>query len=391
MRKLITFMIIVALTLLAALVTPWLIEDPGYFYFRFAGYEVEMRLIVAFGLLVVFIVAFWLVVYFMRMPKNVARSLSSKRSRKSFAKGLLALSEGKWKAAEKLLLQSTNNSPTPELGYMAAARAAVAQNAIEQAFGYLDEAESHTDNPLTIDLTRCELWIKIGENRQAIELLQRILRSYPNNPRALSLMLQASQNAENWPQLQAILPKVEKLAILPQDKAAVLTHHSIEQQLKQATSADQLQAQWDGLHKNDKATYRYVYAYAENGMKLGMHEAVAQVTEHALVGNFSQELLEIWRQLDLDHQHQLKVAEKWLKKHADNGHLYQILGDLCLRNKLWGKAYEYLQKSLDIEPSAKTYEFMARYFDAVDEPENALRAYRKANNPSTQLLLTDER
>ena len=390
MKRLITILIVVAITLLAALVTPWLIEDPGYFYLRFAGYEVEMRFIVAFGLLVLFVFLFWLIVYFMRMPKKISQHVSSNRSRKSFAKGLLALSEGKWKAAEKLLVQSTKNSPTPELGFMAAARAAISQNKLEKAFDYLDEAEAHTDNPLTIDLTRCELWIKIGKNQPAIDLLKRILRSYPNNPRALNLLLQASQNAEQWQELRHILPKVEKLTILPQEQVLVLTEHSIVQQLTQAQSVQDLQNIWDSLNSTQRSSYQYIHAYADNGLKLGMNEPVAKLTESALAKNFSSELLVIWRQLDNDHQHKMKVAEKWLKKHPDDAELLQVLGELCLHNQLWGKAYQYLQKSLDIEPSAQTYKLMAHYFDAVNEPENALQAYRQAENKPPQMLLTDE-
>ncbi len=390
MRKLITLLIIITITLLAALVTPWLIEDPGYFYLRFAGYEIEMRFIVAFGLLVLFVFLFWLIVYFLRMPKKITRHVSSNRSRKSFAKGLLALSEGKWKAAEKLLLQSTKNSPTPELGFMAAARAAVSQNKVEAAFGYLDEAESHTDNPLTIDLTRCELWTKIGRNDLAIQLLKRILRSYPNNPRALNLLLQACQNAEKWQDLRQILPKVGKLEIIPQDKVVMLTEHSILQELTEAQTTQDLQKTWDSLNSVQKSSYEFIHAFAQNGLKLGLFDSVAKLTESALNKNFSPEFLSIWCQLDNDHQHKMKTAEKWLKKHPDNSQLLQVLGELCLHSKLWGKAFQYLQKSLDIEPTSATFKLMAQYFDAIDEPQNALKAYRQADNKPTQLMLTDE-
>lgn len=390
MKKLITLFIIIGITLLAAMVTPWLIEDPGYFYLRFAGYEIEMRFIVAFGFLVLFVFLFWLIVYFLRMPKKISKHVSTNRSRKSFAKGLLALSEGKWKAAEKLLLQSTKNSLTPELSFMAAARAAVSQNKVEAAFSYLDEAESHTDNPLTIDLTRCELWTKIGKNDLAIELLKRILRSYPNNPRALHLFLQASQNAEQWQDLRQVLPKAGKLEVIPQDKVALLTEHSILQELKEAQSTQDLQKTWDSLNSAQKASYQYIHAFAENGLKLGLFDSVAKLTENALNKNFSPELLSIWCQLDNNHQNKMKTAEKWLKKHPENSQLLQAMGALCLQSKLWGKAYQYLQKSLDIEPTPQTFKLMAQYFDAIDEPENALKAYRQADNKPTQLVLTDD-
>lgn len=390
MKKLITIFIIIGLTLVAAFVTPWLIKDPGMVSIQLMGYEIQMTFIVAFGLFIAFIVLFWLVVYFLRLPKNVMKNMSVNRSRKSFAKGLLALSEGKWKVAEKQLLISTKNSLTPELGFMAAARAAVAQNKLEQAFNYLDDAENSTDNPLTVDLTRCELWVKIGDYDKAINLLNRILKSYPNNPRALHLMTQASQNSGQWQRLREILPKVEKLAILPQEKVALLTQQSIAQQLEFAESETQLLDTWNSLNKQQKSEYNYILAYSQTGLKLGLYEQVAKLTENSLNKDFSEPLLTIWGQLNIDDSQKTKTAEKWLKNHPINAQLLSILGQMCLKNKLWGKAQSYLQKSLEINPNAKTFKLMAQYFDAVGEPDNALEAYKQAEGTSSQLVLIDE-
>jgi len=390
MRKLITIFIVIGITLVAALVTPWLMDDPGYVYMRFGGYEVEMRFIVAFGLVVLLIFLFWLVVFLLRLPKKTLRSFSSNRSRKSFAKGLLALSEGKWKQAERLLLISTKNSPTPELGYMAAARAAIAQNKIKQAFVYLDDAENNTDNPLTVDLTRCELWVKTAENDKAINLLNRILKSYPNNPRALHLMAQVSQNAEQWQLLREILPKVRKLGIMPEDKIIQLSQHSIQQQLSYAQTEEDLQATWNSLDKNQKLEYDYIHAYAQTGLRLGMFQQVAKLTENTLDKSFSDDLLIIWQQLNIDLIQKIKTAEKWLKKNPENATLLKILGQVCLEKKLWGKAQTFLQKSLDLNPSSDTYKLMAQYFDAMGEPDNALEAYRKAQNNHTQLVMIED-
>lgn len=390
MKKLITIFIIIGITLSAALVTPWLMDDPGYVYMRFGGYEIEMRFIVAFGLVVLLVFLFWLVVYLLRLPKKTLRNYSSSRSRKSFAKGLLALSEGKWKQAEKLLITSTKNSPTPELGFMAAARAAISQNKIEQAFSYLDDAENNTDNPLTVDLTRCELWVKTGENDKAIDLLGRILQSYPNNPRAIHIMTQASQNSGQWQQLRDILPKVKKLEIMNHDKILQLTQHSILQQLESAENETQLQDTWNSLDKNQKLEFDYIHAYSQTGLKLGLYQQVAKLTETCLSKNFSAPLLKIWGQLNIDNQEKIKTAEKWLKKTPDSAELLKVLGQLCLQNKLWGKAQTYLQKSVDLNPNASSFKLLALYFDAVGEPDNALEAYRQAENTHSQLVLTDE-
>jgi HemY protein len=390
MKKLITIFIIISITLLAAFLTPWLVKDPGTVSILLLGYEIEMTFIVALGLFVAFILLIWLTLYLLRMPKKVMKNLSNNRSRKAFAKGLLSLSEGKWKVAEKQLLASSKNSLTPELSYMAAARAAVAQNKIEKAFTYLDDAEISTDNPLTVDLTRCELWVKIGDYEKAMKLLNRILHSYPNNPRALHLMTQASQNSGQWQRLREILPKVEKLEIMPHDKVLLLTQESIQNQLNYAESEVDLQTTWNSLNKQQKSEYDNILAYSQTGLKLGMYEQVAKLTEDSLNRNLSEPLLVIWEQLNIDTVQKIKTAEKWLKKSPDDAKLLKSLGQLCLQNKLWGKAQTYLNESLEISPDPKTYKLMAQYFDSVGEPDNALEAYRQSEGTSTQLILTDK-
>ncbi len=389
MKKILNIVFILSLALATAFVTPWLMKHPGIISIEFAGYEIELKVLTAAFLILALIIALWLVVFIIRLPQKTKRKFTSNRSRKSFAKGLLALSEGKWKLAEKLLVRSAKNSPTPELSYMAAARAAVAQNNIKGAFEYLNEAEINTDNPLTVDLTRCELWIKTGDNEKAINLLKRILQSYPNNPRALHLMTQASQNAGQWQQLRDVLPKVQKLAVLPEDKAIQLTHHSISQQLNFAQNQEQLQATWDSLSKQQKQDLSYIHAYAENGLKLGMYDEVALMSEKLLSKNLSTPLLKVWGQLNLSNENKIKVAEKWLKKSPENAELLKILGKLCLDYKLWGKAQSYLQKSLELNPEPETYKLMAQYFEAVGETDNALQAYKQATGQSSQIALID--
>ena len=390
MKKLITILSIIALVLLAALVTPSLIKDPGYFYIRFAGYEIEMRVIVAFCLLFLFIFSLWLLIYFIRFPKRTMRNFSTNRSRKSFAKGLLALSEGRWKVAEKLLVTSTKNSPTPELGYMAAARAAVAQHKLEQAFDYLDAAESSTDNPLTVDLTRCELWVKIGEFQKAVQVLNRILKSYPNNPRALHILSQAASGSQQWQLLREIMPKVAKLEVLPVEETNRITRNAILQQLQNAEHENDLQLTWDSLSKEQKSDLQFIQLYAKSGLRLGMHQQIAKLIENSLHKDWSDELLQVWSELDLDTHSKIKTAEKWLKKSPDNALLLRILGELCLKNQLWGKAQEYLNKSLDIDADKQTFKLMARYFDLVGEPDNALEAYRHAETSKPLALPNPE-
>lgn len=390
MRRLLNILIVVALTLVVALVTPMLIKEPGYVYFRFAGYEIEMRFVVALGLVIAFVFLFWLVVYLWRLPKKTAKALSQNRSRKSFAKGLLALSEGRWKESEKLLLSSVKNSPTPELGYMAAARAAVSQNKTEQAFEYLDEAEKATDNPLTVDLTRSELWIKLEQNDKAKNLLNRILKSYPNNPRAVFLMTQASHNSGDWQNLRNILPKASKLELLPGEKLNQMSFVSVQNQLKSAESSQQLSDYWSQLSSAEKIQADNVITLAECANRFNTPKVAQKYVEKSLSQNLNHDLLNQWSRFSLDAHGKIKTAEKWLKTNQNDPQMLRVLGEMCMKQQLWGKTQSYLEQSLEIQPDKKTYQLLAEYFDAIQETDNALEAYRQAGKINHSNLIVFE-
>ncbi|WP_399361225.1 heme biosynthesis HemY N-terminal domain-containing protein [Thiohalobacter thiocyanaticus] len=58
------------------------------------------------------------------------------RARHSLNQGLLALSEGDWPRAEKLLVEHADDSESPLLNYLAAARAAQDQGRMPAANQY---------------------------------------------------------------------------------------------------------------------------------------------------------------------------------------------------------------------------------------------------------------
>lgn len=66
---------------------------------------------------------------------------------------------------------------------------------------------------------------------------------------------------------------------------------------------------------------------------------------------------------------QLKKAEKWLRsnKHTASSALLLTLGRLSLRNRLWGKARDYLEQSLAIAPSAEGYAELGRLHEFLGD------------------------
>jgi tetratricopeptide (TPR) repeat protein len=57
-----------------------------------------------------------------------------------------------------------------------------------------------------------------------------------------------------------------------------------------------------------------------------------------------------------DIEARLRRAEGWLDAHPNDASLLLTLGRMCVRLKLWGKANQYLQRSLALAPSAGVWE-----------------------------------
>ena len=100
------------LALLAAVVA-WLVgADPGYVLIQRAPYTVETTLVFALGAVLaawLFLALLW---WLVRWPLRAMLVRARRRGRIRFARGALALTEGRWVRAEKLLLGSSRMRST---------------------------------------------------------------------------------------------------------------------------------------------------------------------------------------------------------------------------------------------------------------------------------------
>ncbi|MGB1799659.1 MAG: heme biosynthesis protein HemY [Gammaproteobacteria bacterium] len=78
-----------------------------------------------------------------------------------------------------------------------------------------------------------------------------------------------------------------------------------------------------------------------------------------------------------DRNKQLTIAESWLQNHARDAVLLLSLGRICMRNKLWGKAKDYLQESIDVQANPEAYYEFAKLHEHEGRTEAAAECYEK--------------
>ncbi len=141
----------------------------------------------------------------------------------------------------------------------------------------------------------------------------------------------------------------------------------------QAQTLVQLRKVWKSRTKKCDKDESLVLAYVD---VLEKHEAIVEAIKlletelevqwsHALVRRYS--LLAL-RAADAAAVQQTHKAEQWLVTRPADAQLLLALARLSLRNQLWGKAKEYLERSLQEQANPEVFAELARLLQSLKEP-----------------------
>jgi HemY protein len=375
------------LALLAAVaVTLWVQQDNGYVLIGYGQWTIEGSL----ALFSLMLVAIFLLLYvsirlltrLWRMPESVKGwrlKRRNQRARRSLTRGLVELAEGRWKVAERHLTRHAEQSETPLLNYLAAARAAQLQDAHERRDDYLHLAhESMPSADVAVGLTQAELQLAHQQYEQALATLMHVRSLSPKHNYVLKLLKKLYENLAEWRKLEEILPDLKRRKVISEKEYGELEYRVCRERLKQeADNVDQLVHYWQTLPKSLKQDQELLIDYCQMLISLGAGARAEPLVAATLLKHWNSELVEIYGQIELnDPSRQLVVAEGWLKRYPEDPVLLFTLARLSLQNKLWGKARSYLEASISIEPSPESYQQLGLLLDQMGEPEKAMECFR---------------
>ena len=384
-KFLIILMVVVVAAVSGALI---LLQDPGYALFSYAGVTVETTLSMLFVLAVIgfvgIIVTVRLVKLTVFLPDHMyawGQRRREQRVQQYFYKGLRALAEGRWKKAEKLLVTSVKHSELPLLNYLAAARAAQHMGSHEKRDHYLQLAmKSDEQSDLATELTQAELLLVQGQREQALATLNSLVEKDPHNAFVKEMLLTVYQQLGEWKRLKEKLPEFRKLDIISERDADELELetllHLVRDNVLQKDVSN-LQASWDALTKKQKSNAVLIQEYAKQFISLNNDDKAEYLLSDAIKRQWNKNLVYLYGQVksSLPDQ-QLKLAESWTKSHARDAIVNLSLGRICMRNKLWGKARIYLEKSIELGARAETYFELGALLEHLEDKDASLLCYR---------------
>ena len=380
MKRGLLILLILLLLLAAGALAPMFKSDPGHVLINFGDWTVETSLLVLATALLVLWFAVQIIVWLWRMPVVAARRVREQRAFKQLEKGLLALTEGDWSAAEKALEKSASVQGKTTAHYLAAAQAADGQDAHDRREYYLEQADSGgSKKRFLVELTRARMLLENGNQADALPILKDLQKRRRKHPQVLDLLLRCYRELGQWEELQALLPALGKAGVLDDGQVLTLQEEIAVNRLRSAENAEVLKAAWKHIPKTMRHHGAVVEAFAFGASRLEQAELAEPIITSSLKNEWNPALVLRYGEAgEGDSSKRMKQCEKWLKLHPEDASLHLSLGRLCAGESLWGKAREHMIRSLELEPSSLGYDALGQLLERQGELEPAMACFRNA-------------
>ncbi|MEP6944151.1 MAG: heme biosynthesis HemY N-terminal domain-containing protein, partial [Betaproteobacteria bacterium] len=319
-------------------------------------YRIELSL----NLLLFLVVGGFLALYFsirlvvrtMRMPGEVRvwrRAQKIERARNRQDAALVALLEGRYGKARQHAQEALAIPGSSALNAMVAARAAIDVRDYDAAESMLASPEAQTQSLAVLRLMlSAEIALEHGQPQAALALLQRLRKEAGMHTAALRLELRTLQAARRWSEVPALLEQLVSRKVFDVSQAELVRISAYSEQLKALQhDAVGLREAWARVPEAIRTHPKVARAAAASFLKLGGDREAIDILSGSLEREWNPELVELYGECHVaDATLQLEQAERWLSTHNRDAVLLRVLGGLCHRAQLWGKALTYLEASI---------------------------------------------
>ena len=399
-------LLLIVAIVVGAVAGSWIKNLPGFVIIAYGKTTFEMRLWIAVCLVLLTISLLFLVGAFVRSffsgagkVKNWHGNRNWRLARKKTIQGMLAFTEGRWKASEDTMVSAAKSSDTKLINYLIAAQAAQQQNAEVRRDAYLRLA--HQAEPaakVAIGLTQAQLQLKQGQYEQALASLNELKAQNPNHPYVLKLLCNLYEKLHDWHQLLRLIPSLKKQQVFKTEKLQQIEESCIANLLKlQANrgNIEALQDCWLNLTTTQRKSRTNIIQYCHYLIQFGLMTEADNFLKAIIKKQASTDVLALYGNvITTNPASQLSFLENWLKSNeTDSREVFLTLGKLAFHAKLWGKAHQYLDKIIQQKPSAEAYLVMAKTLENLKEGQAAIHCYKQgleyvANPKAAQELIS---
>lgn len=364
----------------------------GYVLIVYPPYRVELSLILFVMLSLLALALFYVLMRFTNLALNIPNEVRQFRERRVQAKTraimdevLAAYFEGRYAVAQKAAVRAIESGETSALYAIIAARSAHELREYDKRDNYLSGVGGKSVGDATLRLMATTKFMLDQRNPQAaLGALQELQNSgVTGHEGALSLELRAQQQAGNW---DGVLDALEQL-----EKRRAIDHASVDP-IRQQAWLGKIHQQSDlnalvTCLKYMPIEYRLRARVAAEAvralLKYSGHQVAGQLISDSLDAQWDSDLVALYGDCHTDDViGQIDRAEKWLKQHDQDAGLLLALGKLCVQQKLWGKAQNYLEASISIRPGYAAYTALGQLTERLGNMDEARKYAQRASELS---------
>lgn len=371
---------ILLLVIVAALVAfgwHWVAADPGYVLLRLRGWRVETTLVAAVLILLLAWALLTVAWRLLRWPFGAFSRRHRRLSQQRMGDGLIALIEGRHGDAERDLNRASRLDSLRGPALLAAAEAASRRGEHGRALEALNQASQSA--PQAARVLRARVLRRDGKPAEALALLAPEADKGTLTPGGWRELALAALACGDIRRAREALDPLQKSGALGSRAYAALEAQVLTATINAAADGASLNTLWSQLPKAQRRVPAVIDAYARRAASFGLTLPAMDEVESALRREWSPLLIETYGTLAGDDvEARLRRAEGWLDAHPNDANLLLTLGRMCVRLKLWGKARQYLERSLALTPSVAAWEALGDAFAGQGDAEQAQRCYRNA-------------
>jgi HemY protein len=318
------------------------------------------------------------------------------RARRRTTRGLLALAEGDFERAERILERSAQRVDTPLINYLGAAPAAHERGNMEDRDRFLQRALDSTPRAtLAVGITQAELQISGHQWEQALATLLTLRREAPRNTHVLRMLRATYEILEDWSGLLELIPDLKRSELISGDEVEALERRTWGAELKRAariegTVEERLQSLERARERMPRRLRRdpeLVESRARALLELGADERAESLLRSALRRTWHEPLVELYGRITgADAERQLVTARSWLSERPNSDVLLLALGRLTLRAGNRTRAREYLEASVRLHRSAAAHAELGRLHAWLGEHEKASECFLESLRLQPELV-----
>ena len=317
------------------------------------------------------------------LPTRVREYRQRRRSgsaRIALRDALLAFFEGRFGRAERLAKQARGDDELAGAGALLAARAAHRMHETERRDHWMELAEGEKNSTQAELTLAAEFALDEDDPARALLALERLHGGGLRHIHSMRVSLRAHEQSEDWARLLQVLRLLEKRDALPDTAIRAFRVRACRGLFSvEGRDSAGVRETLRGLKGFERELPECVEAAASALARAGDQTHARKLIESAMDKEFSVMLLKVYTGLDeIPARERIEHAERWLARHGDDGALTLALGRLCMIAALWGKAEEFLRRSLLRAETVAGHLAMAELNEALERPEDASVHYRAA-------------